>query len=96
MIIIDVQVNGGVLPIPIKVFIDNIDNSDDFRFTRTTSFNEHVALAKGRYMLTISGMNPDEGHTIMKITGDFSEKPTPAAEQRGDKRFFSKLFYFEI
>ena len=96
MVTIDVQVNGGIAPLPIKVFIDNLDNQDDIRFTRTMSFSEHYALASGRYMLTVSGMNPDDGHTTIKLGGDFSKDPLPQTEQKAADRLYSFLFYFEI
>ncbi len=96
MVTIEVQVNGGVAPLPIKVFIDNLDNLDDIRFTRTMSFTEHYALASGRYMLTVSGMNPDEGSTSIKLSGDFSKEPLPKSAQEATNRLYSILFYFEI
>lgn len=69
MITIDVKVYGGVAPLPIRVFIDNIANFDDIRFSRDASFTESFQLANGEYYIIISGSNPPDGKTIVTVSG---------------------------
>lgn len=69
MITIEVKVYGGVAPLPIRVFIDNIANFDDIRFSRDASFTESFQLANGEYYIIISGSNPLDGKTIVTVSG---------------------------
>jgi len=98
MTTIEVEVTGGVSPIPIKVVIDNINNAEDLSFKRAYSFIESYALPPGEYLITVSGMNPSGGKTKMKISGDFQQDPEPAASATigVDQRFYSKFFYVKI
>ena len=93
---IDVQVSGGVSPIPIKVVIDNINNNEDLSFKRELSFSESYKLAPGEYLITISGMNPEGGETDMEISGEFEKGPMPSHRQSSDEMFYSKFFYIKI
>lgn len=96
MTTIEVAVTGGVAPIPIKVFIDNLENSDDIRFTRNRSFSESFNLPSGKYMITVSGMNPLDGQTKIDVLGNFSQGPLPSPTQTATQPFYSELFYIEI
>lgn len=93
MINITVNVRGGMAPLPIKVVIDNLDNSHDIKFSRSNSFSENFNLPSGRYMIIISGMNPEGGSTEMIVNGDFSEGPLPTSNKTTEKTFYSQLFY---
>lgn len=81
MITIDVKVYGGVTPLPIRVFIDNIANFDDIRFSRNSSFSEDFQLANGEYYIIISGANPIDGKTIITVKGEDSQ---------GNKIYYTK------
>lgn len=93
---ISVEVTGGVSPIPIKVVIDNINNTEDTSFKRELSFTESFDLAPGEYFITITGMNPQGGETDMEVNGDFETGPIPSHRQSSDEPFYSKFFYIKI
>lgn len=96
MITIDVKVYGGVAPLPIRVFIDNIANFDDIRFSRNGSFTENFQLANGEYYIIISGSNPVDGKTIVTVSGEDSQgnKINYTKTKTGD--LYSVLNYVKI
>lgn len=93
---LEVIVRGGVLPLPIKVFINNIDNDNDLSFSRQESFSESYDLATGRYTVMVGGMNPLNGDTTITLSGDFKVGPLPQAQVVVKDSLFSVIFYIEI
>ncbi|MET0946034.1 MAG: hypothetical protein ABWY22_11535, partial [Flavobacterium sp.] len=77
MVNVKVDVFGGISPSPIKVFIDNLNNADDHHYSNPVSFSQNFDLSPGRYMMTVTGVNPNNAnaHTEMDVTGTFSVGP---------------------
>jgi len=97
MITISVTVKGGTAPLPIKVFIDNLnDNQYDQKITKDRSFSENFDLPSGKYMIVVSGMNPQGGTTDISVTGAFTVGPRPDSSTTAYKTLYSVLFYGEI
>jgi hypothetical protein len=96
MTTIEVIVTGGIAPIPIKVVIDNLNNNEDLTFKREFSFKEKFDLTTGEYLITITGMNPSDGTTEMRVSGTFDDGPDPADHHIVSTRFYSKFFYIKL
>lgn len=96
MLTIKAKVFGGTAPIPINVFINNIKNLDDIKFARGASFDESFNVKPGKYMITVSGMNPSKGHTEILVAGNFSLGPVPNGNRNPSTQFYSEMFYLEI
>jgi hypothetical protein len=96
MITIDVKVFNGVAPLPIRVYIDNINNFNDIRFSKNESFIESFNLAKGEYYIIISGSNPKEGKTIISITGQDFNNANIDFNKTKTTEFYSAIFYLKI
>lgn len=96
MVNIKVSIYGGKAPIPVKVHIDNLDNSNDLYFSRNSSFNETYTLPEGRYSILIAGMNAEDGHTHISLAGDFKEGPLPEAAFSRKTPSYAVFFYIEV
>lgn len=98
MVNVNVGVFGGVSPSPIKVFIDNLDNTDDHHYSNPTSFSQNFDLAPGKYMMTITGVNPNSpnAHTVMDVTGNFAVGPLHSSHRDINTQLYAEIFYFEI
>ncbi|MBF4518670.1 hypothetical protein IRZ71_20130 [Flavobacterium sp. ANB] len=98
MINVTLNVYGGKAPNPIKVVIDNINNTNDFYYHSKSSFNQNFDLPDGKYMMTVSGINPSSAnaHTDIKVTGEFSVGPLHNDHRDVSSQFYSEIFYFEI
>ena len=68
-----ITVKGGAIhpPKPIKVIIDNLDNSNDFNYVNPTWFKQDFNLPPGKYMIVVSGMNQTNDTTEISIAGNF-------------------------
>ena len=98
MINVTVNVYGGKAPTPIKVIIDNIKNENDFNYKSKQSFNQNFDLPKGKYMMTVSGINPssENAHTDIKVSGEFTLGPLHNDYRDVSSQFYAEIFYFEI
>ena len=100
MVNVNVGVFGGKSPSPVKVFIDNLDtaNPDDHHYSNPLSFSQNFDLAPGKYMMTITGVNPNSpnAHTVMDVTGNFSVGPMYNDHRDVGTQLYSEIFYFEI
>lgn len=96
MMNITVNIYGGKAPIPIKVHIDNLDNNNDLYFSRSLSFNETYTLPEGRYSIIIAGMNAEDGHTNISISGNFKQGPLPEAEFTRKTPSYAVFLYIEV
>jgi hypothetical protein len=98
MVNVKVDVFGGISPNPIKVFIDNLDNLNDHKYSSNTSFSQNFDLESGKYMMTITGVNPniDDAHTEMRVSGTFSVGPLYNDYRDVADQLYSEIFYFEI
>lgn len=98
MVNVAVGVYGGTSPNPIKVFIDNLDNTDDHNYSSSTSFNQNFDLPPGKYMMTVTGVNPNNSgaHTVIDVSGNFSLGPLHNDHRDIDSQLYSEIFYFEI
>lgn len=91
---IKVDVGAVYPPKPIRVFIDNRDNNvDDYEFKSPKSFDHTFRdIPKGRYIITVSGMNQTDDETRITVSGDF--KPN-GSRTTGDENY-SCVFIGEI
>jgi hypothetical protein len=98
MVNVAVGVYGGTTPNPIKVFIDNLNNTDDHNFSSSTSFSQNFDLPPGKYMMTVTGVNPnnENSHTVIDVTGNFSVGPLHNDHRKVSVQLYSEIFYFEI
>ena len=65
---IKVDVKGGIVPVPILVFIDKVNSSHDTSIKRDKSFNETFTVDSGEYNVIVSGENPVNGQTDVEVT----------------------------
>ena len=96
MITIEVKVMNGVAPLPIRVYIDNIHNFNDIRFSKNESFKENFNLGKGEYYIIISGSNPINGKTLISISGTDVNNTVIDFEKTKTTEFYSSIFYVKI
>lgn len=96
MITLNATVNGGKPPVDIRVFIDNLNNSDDISFTSPSTFQRDFDLAPGKYCLVIGGQNPLNGSTKISLTGKFKSGPAPSGPVTRKTRIYSVAFFFTI
>ncbi|GGI24573.1 hypothetical protein [Pedobacter mendelii] len=96
MITLKVTINGGIAPLPIKVYVDNLATTNDLRFTRDESFEEILNLQPGKYSIMVGGKNPQNGNTDISLTGDFKDGPDPQSSFNRSTPVFSVLYFIEI
>ena len=96
MIHLEAVVRGGIVPLPIKVYINNIDNDEQVHFTRDGSFKDDYILPTGRYSVLVGGMNPEGGSTTVTLGGDIKVGPLPKPSFTSGRSMFSAIFYMEI
>ncbi len=96
MISLSVTVSGGIPPIDIRVSIDNLDNTDDLSYVRPGSFSQPHELPKGKYILIVTGMNPESGSTTIDLSGDFETEPSPSTPLTRSTKTYSVPFFFTI
>jgi hypothetical protein len=96
MITLEVTVRGGIPPMPIKVHIDKLGSSDDRDYESQTSFSRSHDLTPGNYILIVTGMNPEGGNTVVNLTGDFVQAPSPNPPEMRATRIYSVPFFFVI
>lgn len=96
MIKLNVTVSGGRAPVDIRIFIDNLNNSDDIRYTSATTFEREHDLPPGKYCLVIGGQNPQNGSTRISLTGQFKLHPAPASPVTRTTKIYSVAFFFTI
>ncbi len=89
-------------PIPLKAFVDNLDdNNFDIHFTPIIDYEHKFNLPAGKYILSVSGMNgladnDQIGTTKVFLNGTFSQKPSPDSPQQSSDAFFILGYQFEI
>jgi hypothetical protein len=96
MITIDVKIFNGLAPLPIRVYIDNINNFNDIRFSKNESFTESFSLTKGEYYIIISGSNPINGKTIISISGTDASNAVVDFNKTKTTEFYSSIFFVKI
>jgi hypothetical protein len=96
MIKLNVTVNGGKLPVDIRVYIDNLNNSEDIGYTSPSSFERDHDLPPGKYCLVVGGQNPQNGSTRISLTGQFKLGPAPASPVTRTTTIYSVAFFFTI
>ncbi len=96
MTTIEVKILNGVAPLPIRVYIDNINNFNDIRFSKNESFTESFNLAKGEYYIIISGSNPVDGKTTISVTGKDENDKVFDFNKTKTTEFYSSIFYVKI
>lgn len=96
MITIKVTVRNGIPPVPIKVFIDNMENSNDIFFKSKMGFEQDFKVTSGKYIINIFGVSPKDGSTEISITGSFKAGPVPATPLTVPDQIYSESFYVEV
>lgn len=69
MTTIDVNVTGGVLPVPIRLVIDKRNVPLYPLIEKTHSFNEVFNLSNGVRTIRFKVKNPEGGNTVITISG---------------------------
>lgn len=96
---------SAVPPIPLKAFIDNLENNDfDIHFNPYAGYEHQFNLPKGEYVFSVSGMNglrEKDGKDILGTTkvyldGQFSIDPEPASPLKSSDEFFILAYRFTI
>lgn len=87
---------SGKNALPIRVFIDNLDNTNDFNFKSPGSFVQNFDLPAGRYAIFVSGMNGQGKSTDIEVTGTMQVGPLPNGLRTAASSLFSEMFYVEI
>lgn len=99
---IKLDVTTSIRPlVQIKVFIDHLDSADDILFRTDEGFSKKFDLPKGKYILTVSGMNGRDynginGITTVKLSGNFESGPDPDSPQSSNDDLVYLPFKFEI
>ncbi|KQS35757.1 hypothetical protein [Pedobacter sp. Leaf194] len=96
MVTLKVTINGGIAPLPVKIYVDNLASTNDFRFTRDESFEEPLNLQPGKYSIMVGGKNPENGNTDVSLTGEFIDGPEPQSSFNRSTPVFSVLFFIEV
>lgn len=63
---IKVDITGGRAPVPILIFIYNIDGNRS-TYERDYSFDESFPIEEGEHNIIISGENPIDGQTDIQV-----------------------------
>lgn len=87
---------SGKNALPIRVFIDNLDNTNDFNFKSPGSFVQNFDLPAGKYAIFVSGMNGQDKSTDIDLTGTMQTGPLPNGSRTTSGSLFSEMFYVEI
>ncbi|RYE59120.1 MAG: hypothetical protein EOP48_01940 [Sphingobacteriales bacterium] len=97
MVTIKVDVLNGTAPIPIRVFINHLENDgDDFKFAKNESFEESFDLNPGEYSILITGKNNHSASTEITVSGECIKGPVPDETQKRDKGSYAVLFNLEV
>jgi hypothetical protein len=92
----------AVPPIPLKAFIDNLENNAfDIHFNPSIGFEHKFNLPEGKYIFSVSGMNGldqknKKGTTTVLLNGTFKKGPIPNSPQKSSGSFFIIGYEFEI
>lgn len=92
----------AVPPIPLKAFIDNLENNAfDIHFNPIIGYEHIFNLPEGKYIFSVSGMNgiadDDElGTTTVILNGSFKNGPIPNSPEKSSDAFFIIGYEFEI
>lgn len=93
---VKVKVSGGTAPVSIKIDITNLKTQKNKIILRDESFSEDFILESGTYFILISGMNPINGTTEIKLSGDFAEESIYRAKRVTKLPLVAELFKVKI
>jgi len=97
MVTIKVDVSDGIAPIPIRVFINHLENNeDDSKFSRDESFEESFDLNGGKYSILVTGKNNPGSSTQISVSGECLAGPVPSKPQKRVKPSYAVLFNLEV
>lgn len=95
-ITIEVSVTGGTVPVPIMAFIDKVNSNHDILIKRSSSFTETFSVELGEYNVIVSGENPIDGKSVVKVTHVDSNGVTDSKEYTIKNEMYSKIFKVNI
>ncbi|MFI5134440.1 MAG: hypothetical protein ACHQD9_01175 [Chitinophagales bacterium] len=96
MVTLSVKINGGTAPIPVHGFVKKLNGDYVDQFEEKLSFDKNYDLPPGKYIVSVGGMNPEGGFTIVDIEGEFTEDPQPQKLFRRATPVYSVFAVFSV